>query len=666
MKRIMQRYLWIIILLISNTIEAIVIPYLNLHTQGMNGAREIVGWQTQINKFDMNSWYGSFSITPEYTRSFQNYQLAGYLWCDALAPEFDYTIHLEDCCNDPLIRIEGTKVNARKENALMAENFYLPTDFKSEVRINPVIENFLVDFNLYIGLDNITQGLYFRIHSPLCHTRWNMNMREYIMNKGTENYDPGYFNDTYTGTIDNPNVFGISRNALLTSFSDYIQHGKSIKDIPGIEYEGLQHARIAPYGKSKTALAEITAALGWNFWTSEDFHFGINVRAAAPTGTRPTGFWMFEPIVGNGHHWELGAGMTSHVCLGRGEADNRNLSLYVDAYFSHLFSTRQCRTFDLCGNPLSRYMLAMKFTDSTQGLRANNQPMPFAQAKQFVPVANITTIPVNTSILFQGEVLFKLAYTYKDSQMDIGYTIWSRSCENIKPCNTNRLSHNLWGLKGDAFTFGFPGKETPSINIEPHAIPLSATESRATIFEGTNNYPDGKLVGIRQLAWNQNPGIDNTQPAYKDQDALYTHQIGSTTPIATAGWDIVQTSSLPHFFTCKDLAINRASTKAYSQKLFIHLNHTFECHRFTPYIGLGGEIEFGEQDTAFGCSQCRKSCCDSGCASQGECPGGNCSGGACSGTNCCTTQPISCETTDCTACALSQWGIWIKGGISFN
>ena len=647
---------------VSHQANAIVIPYLSFHSQGINGAREIVGWQTQINKFDMDSFYGSFSVTPEYTRSFKDYQIAGYLWCDALAPEFDYTIHLEGCCNDPRIRIQGTKVTNRRENALMAENFYLPTDFKSEVYFHPVIENFLVDFNLYLGLDNWLEGMYFRIHTPLCHTRWALHMHEKVINAGTNNYDPGYFNDTFVGNTTPPfhdsDAYGINRTQLLTNFSEYIQDGKALEGIDGIECEGLQHARVSRHALSKTALAEITAAFGWNFWTSEDYHFGINIRAAAPTGNRPEGFWLFEPIVGNGHHWELGAGITSHVCLRRGESSDKDLSFYLDGYFTHLFSTRQCRSFDLCGNPLSRYMLAMQFTDSAQNLQAGTEPMPYAQEGHFVPVANLTTIPVNVNALFQGEFIFKLAYTYKNFQIDLGYGVWARSPENITPINTNALSNNLWGLKGDAFVFGFTGTSSMpgNFSIEQPGIPLSATESIATIFAGTNNYPYGLEIDSVLVAWNRNPGIDNPQPA-KDSagNYLYTNQIGNTAPDLTYGWNFVGTSSLPQFFTAEDLGIDRASTKSWSQKFFMHANYIFKCNRWSPYIGIGGEIEFGDQDSAFGCSQCRKSCCDSDCSS-GQCPGGTC----------CNIQPVSCASpAGGTTCSLSQWGLWIKGGLSF-
>ena len=139
-----------------------------------------------------------------------------------------------------------------------------------------------------------------------------------------------------------------------------------------------------------------------------------------------------------------------------------------------------------------------------------------------------------------------------------------------------------------------------NFSIEQPGIPLSATESEASIFSGTNNYPNGLTIEAIPLAWNQNPGIDNPKAASNDDgNRLYTHQIGNATSGLTHGWDIVSTSSLPQFFTNEDLGIDRASTKSYSQKFFIHGNYIFKCHRWSPYIGIGGELEFGDQDEVF-------------------------------------------------------------------
>jgi len=54
------------------------IPY--IRSQGFNAARELVCWQTQINKSCMDDWYGSLSATLEYTHSFHSVDLGDCLF----------------------------------------------------------------------------------------------------------------------------------------------------------------------------------------------------------------------------------------------------------------------------------------------------------------------------------------------------------------------------------------------------------------------------------------------------------------------------------------------------------------------------------------------------------------------------------------------------------
>ena len=146
-----------------------VVPYIAIRSQGFNAARELVGWQLLINRYDMDCTYGAFSITPEYQRTFKPNRLAEYLFCDALTNN-----GCSSSCST--FKVQGTKVTDRSPRALMAENFYLPTDFSSEITVLPEIDNFLVDFNFYCGLDEWAPGMYFRVHTPICHTRWNLHL----------------------------------------------------------------------------------------------------------------------------------------------------------------------------------------------------------------------------------------------------------------------------------------------------------------------------------------------------------------------------------------------------------------------------------------------------------------------------------------------------------
>ncbi len=692
MKQILQRVSCAAALLVSCGALADVVPYLSFRSQGFNAARELVGWQTQINRYDMDCFYGSFSITPEYTRSFWPCKMARYLFSDALVGSTSLVSTLtpppstaccfndcggcgkncdrNNCCDRAMIKIQGTKVENRDPRALQAENFYLPDDFSSEVTFKPRVDNGLVDFNLYLGLDEWCEGMYFRIHMPVVHTRWDLGFCERPVAKGEGNYDPGYFNDTYTPVeYNDADVYGIARDQLLNSFSDFVSEEKTISGVQDVTFQPLAFARMSRCRLTKTSVAELTAALGWNFWMCDDYHFGLNVRAAAPTGNRPKGVYLFEPIVGNGRHWELGGGLTGHWRWWCSEDEMRDFSMYVDGNVTHLFKARQCRTFDLCGKPLSRYMLATKFTSDVTGLVAGgtaDDAVPPATAKapsyqfakEFVPVANFSTLPVDVSAAVQGELVLKFAYTHCNWQFDLGYNLWGRSREKICPrCDgANGFAENTYGLKGDAFVFGFPATRDQTnletlIAVGSPAIPLSATESKATIFGGTNKFPDG----IGDAAWCQNTGVDNPQVAWGSADGgkiLVTHEFGDNVENTDdAAWHPVNASLDPILITQANFDIKGAETSSLSNKVFGHIGYTWKnCECWVPYLGVGAEAEFGQRGGAFGknggsgstsCNPCNTACA-TGCND--------------------SSRSSSCSKT----CSLSQWGLWVKGGVSFD
>lgn len=651
--------------LISGSImQATVLPYLAFRSQGFNAARELVGWQTQINKGEQCDLYGSFSITPEYTRSFDEQRLAQYLFSDALNSKCAGS----QCTS---FAVQGTKVVNRDSKALLAENFYLPTDFSSVITIAPRIDNFLVDLNLYLGLDELAQGLFFRIHTPITHTRWALNFCENVVSAGSNNYDPGYFTDYVIGSTADANAYGLKRTQMLDDFTDYIVNGGNITTVPGITFDNLQYARVARDRTSKTALAELTAAFGWNFIACDNYHLGLEIRGAAPTGTRPHGRYIFEPVIGQGRHWELGAGLTAHANLWKSCDECQSFDVYLDANATHLFKARQCRTFDLVDKPLSRYMLAAKFGTPVEGLFALNSATsskaPSAQFQGvYTPVANITTIPVDVSAAVQGDIVLKFAFTNNNFQWDCGYNFWGRSCEKICPrfdcCSSKKFPENTYGLKGDAFMYGFPENGATPPNISPEGVALSGTESKATIFKGTNNYPDGlpftTIAGITvPLAWSQNPGIDNPAIAVHNQvpaNLLLTRTIGA------ANWVPVLTSLDPVLIKQSDLDIDGARAKGMSNKVFMNFGYIFDpCDCWTPYLSIGGEVEFGMYDKDFdsNCKASNKTSCKSSCKK-------TCTTKT-TGKNC-KSKSISTKDFCCKSAALSQWGIWVKGGISFN
>lgn len=673
-------------MLFSSGMQGSVLPYLSIRSQGINDARELVGWQTQINKAGMCKTYGSFSMTPEYTRSFNADSISQALFCDAL---------VNNCCDRASLKIQGTEVVNRDPQALMAENFYLPTDFNSIINVEPRIDNFLIDFNMYLGLDEWQEGLFFRIHAPVVYTRWDLNYDETILNAGSNSYDPGYFTNIVTNTV---TPQGFSRSFLLDSFTEYVNDGASIPQangttvasVAGITFDPLTSARWSRCRKTRTGVADVRMQLGYNFLLCPDHHLGLSFYAAAPTGNRPLGNFLFEPIVGNGKHWEVGIGLTSHKNIWKSEDECCSWDFYLDANLTHLCKTRQCRTFDLVGKPLSRYMLMTKMGIPVQTLFAVDQintttiPVtgqgfiaPFAQFQnEFQPVANISTIPVKVSAAIQSDIVLKFSWTHCNFQWDLGYNFWARSCEKIckyeGSCCYNNFPSNTWALKGDAFVYGFDGvydpenPTTPPSNIDNQGTPLSATESQATIFSGTNNWPSGSAINSQGyvltpgtvVPWSSNPGIDNPKFAIIDPTDPASG-ILSTYDEIDQTWLPVATSFEPVLIKETDLDLAAGRQRGISNKLFTHIGYTWaDHHGWTPFFGIGGEVEWGHND--------HNSICNDSCHHASACHQSH--------------AALHTALHDChDAChnnnasngprqnfALSQWGVWLKTGVSFN
>lgn len=124
----------------SNT----VVPKFTVRSPGANVARRVINSTKHTQLYNMDAFYGTLSVTPEYKTD----EMARCLFGDFLQ-------------NDCILKVQGSRAKNRDGNALLADYFYLPTDFSSTVSIKPRIRSFLVDFNVFFGLDQLAEGFYF-------------------------------------------------------------------------------------------------------------------------------------------------------------------------------------------------------------------------------------------------------------------------------------------------------------------------------------------------------------------------------------------------------------------------------------------------------------------------------------------------------------------------
>jgi len=599
-------------------------PTLAFRSQGFHGDRQRnVGEVGKIYLSDtQDEWYRTADIAVGYMRSFHTKEIARCLFGDDLI--------CNDNCNNT-IKVQGSGIASRDAKAWLADYLYLSCDYDGSFRVDPRIQNVVVDLDFYLGLDEWAEGLYFRVYGPINWTKWDARFCSTDpATVTTTSCSTGYF--TPTGS-----------EVYLSSLASYFA-GNSPAPVDDITFKGLKFAKMPSCDESKVGFAELRAELGWNFFQDDDYHLGAGLHVAAPTGNKRKAEFVMFPVVGNGNHWELGGTLHGHYMFWRSDDEERHVGFYLDAVFTHLFRAREQRTFDLCGKPNSRYMLASKFTrtitNGTAGLSgvvnngiAGTETTPFAEFNNvYAPVANLTTIDAKVDIGIQADVTAMFNFTRKQFSWDLGYNFWGRTCEKIecpRPCDScsgdsifNYENENTWGLKGDARMFGFRG-DTDAV------VPLSATQSNATIHAGTNvGTVDTTLTDVSL----QNGGVDNSLFAITSNapDVLVIH-----TPTSEGGLNVnsnqIKSSFQPVFLSSAD--VNLQKTKGLSHTVFTHLSYNWD-REWNPFLGIGGSAEFGKTS----CGDCSNS------------------------STCCTTS--SCDS--CSYCSLSQWAIWVKGGVVFD
>ncbi|HTM06160.1 MAG TPA: hypothetical protein VL201_02875 [Patescibacteria group bacterium] len=600
-----------------------VAPYLSLRP----ASRDLAGRNVNLTShhrhlYGMESYYGDLDIRFKYGQSFRNSHINKALFGPALASGVTTTPTTGcsgGCDSSNQIVISGSAVTGR--NGIFefrAEDFYLPRDYKSTLTFSPKRQYFQLDLEFHMSLDEWVEGLYFGIYGPFVHSRHDLNFEETNITKGTVGYAAGYFD-----------TVAIAVGDLNASFAAYAAGVSTIKTTT-VKANTLNNAKFSCEDHSRNEFGELRVELGYDFLLAEDYHLGVAFEFAAPTGHRPTGEFLFEPLATNGKHWEVGGRVSAHYTMWRSEDEEKHFDFIVDADFMHLLKGRQRRTFDLIGKPLSRYMLAEKMQKNPGNLGTNQtgNPQPaFQFAGEYTPVANISTLDVKTSVGVQADVVGMFNFTCKGLTWDLGYEFFGGSKEKVHgldggcndSCEAATFAANTWALKGNASVYGYA---TAAV---PNPTPLSATDSSATIFSSK----------IASSVVN-NTGIDTPFPAVNLNG---TPVVVTPLNVNTTSDPLVpiNTSATPVLIALTDLNIEGAATKVQSHKLFTHVGYTWvDREDWVPFIGVGAEVEFGRSHHG----------------SHG-CPANT------------TTTTSTCSSSSINT-ALSQWGVWLKGGVSFN
>lgn len=377
--------------------------FYNPRSQGSNTARSSVGFVDLINRVDRYKFYMSWGMTGEYAQTFDSRHLGTWLFF-----------------NDDSAMLFGQAANPGVD--VFGQNFLLNNDFEGIVADNPRVTDVLADFEWFIGFDTWIPNLYLKLHAPVCRSDWNMELNQNVEafgsvipanSLGNPTDSPAPFNDIISAWNGNGIFFDVKRPLEFARISND----------PSDEFNN----------HIKEAFADVEMALGYNVILDECSHLGFNLRAIIPTGNRPSGVFLFEPIVGNGHLFEFGFGFDGHLELWNC-GDDQVLNAYFIGNLYHMFKSKQRRSFDLTANgPGSRYLLFKRFENNLY-------------AGEIVRGPNILTLSCKVSNDIHVDASFMLDYKYRGLTVEAGYNVWARTKDKIS--DIQQIPDNTYGIAG--------------------------------------------------------------------------------------------------------------------------------------------------------------------------------------------------------------------------
>jgi hypothetical protein len=496
-------------------------------SQGSNMARYLVGSKEYLSFCD-NLASGNWSIATEYTQSLYGKRMAHYFF------------------GSTQLHFSGSQVLHRKKEDLLADYFGLGTTFQGSIDLNPHIENLIIDMNYYLSLTSIYPGLYVRFNMPLVFTSWDLGIHDDKKNNG-EGIIP-FFPAGYMAKTEEAPALNI-REALSGNF------------IFGDMSQPFAFGTF-PCGRvQKAAVSQIDSIIGYNWHADEKSHSGIYLYASAPAGNAPQSEIIFEPIVGNGHLWEVGPGISGHTDLIRHGL--HIFSFSYNGYIAHQFKKFQRRSFDLIGQgPMSRYMLLKELDDEGRYTGSLFNAIDFS------------TRAVRVGGSVKVDAAMKFTYNYEYWGVDVGYNLYARTKEKLrlqKDFHPSDLNNRKFGIKGtEGAYYRILNSNTGLVEDLER---LNAIQHQARINgSGSVSNPSQILVppGDVAITWDS-PTVKPLKQAFSSSPPLtITHH----------NLDILS-GSVPHQLT---------------HKFFAHLSYTAGNRTWEPQIGMGGEIEVDGRD----------------------------------------------------------------------
>jgi hypothetical protein len=588
----------------------------------------------------MDQVYGGFQLAFEYQRSFNSANLARGMF------------------GSNVLNFAGSQVASPVANSLLADNFGLSQNFVGSIALKPIIQDFNLHFDWFVGFDEWAPGLYLQL---------DMN---FDYQKRQLQYDCACTTVTTTGAPF-PAGYMNATTSAVTSITD-LPTALGLQQTFGDKKSAGTFGRFDFCDRTESGLAGLSLNLGYDFVRCDDYFLGAFFRVVAPTGSSVKPCYVFDAIVGNGKGWEIGAGISSRWEMWNNN-DCQKLTAMLDGYVTSVLKHHSLRTFDLastntalavdytcanncsnnscnvstcntsCNNNNSCNVSNCNTTCSTacstgcnsnnscgnecNGCNALNCLTRYNLLKQFsvvngvytyannlITAADFTTRNVEIRTPVKGDATLRLVYTHGGFDLGFGYNVFGMVREKISSVGgpssciftatgTQFAVKGCQGVAYNRYATSLVGSATVITNGIATSVPLINSSSKSTAYVSGSC---GNACVTPDNASLINPGA-GSYPALGVFNAAYNSNnnnvaivTNAVVPTLLANGYVQPEASTTLVTLVGDVneldLCSGTAPRQFTNKGFVTLDYTWVDNDWAPYLGFIAEVEGGSRN----------------------------------------------------------------------
>ena len=225
---------------------------------GVNLAMELSTWHDQILNRDKNKFNSHIQATGFYQAAIKGADVGKYFGVGN--GKNDFTV--------------GTGASDIHNWDLVHNNAYVnhPTALAGTSVFNPKQEAYGLRLDFFQFMNHPFKNMFLKASVPFVCVENDMH---FLVDSSVADASGNYVGDFFRG------------NAITQAAAN--------------KQDALTHAKVGER-KTSTGIADIDLALGYRFVENENHHLYVAAAITIPTGKRPHGEYLFEPIYGNGKH----------------------------------------------------------------------------------------------------------------------------------------------------------------------------------------------------------------------------------------------------------------------------------------------------------------------------------------------------------------------------